>query len=65
MDEDLMGWIADGVGIRAKNEEDIAQVIGAEPNISREKYEAFIQHHFFTLDGKATSRIFDSIDKHN
>lgn len=65
MDEDLMGWIADGVGIRAKNEEDVAQVIGAEPNISREKYEAFIQHHFFTLDGKATSRIFDSIDKHN
>lgn len=65
VDEDLMGWIADGVGIRAKNEEDIAQVIGSAANINREKYDAFVQHHFFTLDGQAADRIFDSIDKHN
>ncbi len=65
LDEDLLGWIADGVGNRARNEEDIAKVIGSLPKISREKYDAFIRHHFFTLDGKAADRILFSIDKHN
>ncbi len=61
---DLMGWIADGVGIPIRSQADLTEQLGEKSSIAinREKYDAFVAAYFYRADGKADARALKVIN---
>lgn len=55
--EDLMGWVAQGVGVQILGVSDMIDVLNSGADVQKLKYDEFVKRHFFQLDGKAAERI--------
>lgn len=59
--EDLMDWVAKGVGIQITDRSDLEKALSTRMNIQKTKYDEFVQRHFFQLDDQAANRIKDYV----
>ncbi|MEE3037829.1 MAG: hypothetical protein VX344_05370 [Bacteroidota bacterium] len=61
LQQDLIGYIKQGVGIGVRNRKALEEVFSKKMAIDISSYDAFIKDYFYKLDNKAEQRIMDKI----
>lgn len=61
LDQDLIGYIKKGVGLKARNRQDLIDIFSNEIHIDKKSYETFIEEFFYKIDNLAEQRIIERI----
>lgn len=63
LNEDLVGYIKEGIGIRVGNLNELSELLGkADLNINISNYNRFITNYFHSIDGKVEERIKSTLN---